>query len=217
VVRQARSEATRQKIIDSAVDLINEIGYPAAGLADIIERAEMTKGALYYHFDSKEVLATAIIDDGGGRVINAFRAAGRTGSPALENIIHGVFMVADTIRNDKLAQAASRLLRTFGGFNPAAKRTYEEFLVEMTGRVETAIAEGDLNPDVKAEAVARTVFGSMLGSELLSAALTDGKDLGVQFVSTWEVLLPAIVASDSLGYYREFLARQASRISRPRD
>lgn len=216
MVRQARSEATRQKIIDSAVDLINEIGYPAAGLADIIERAEMTKGALYYHFDSKEVLATAIIDDGGGRVINAFRAAGRTGSPALENIIHGVFTVADTIRTDKLAQAASRLLRTFGGFNPAAKRTYGEFLSEMTERVETAIAEGDMSPDVKAEAVARTIFGSMLGSELLSAALTDGKDLGNQFVSTWEVILPAIVAPESLAYYSEFLARQASRIAKPR-
>ena len=216
MVRQARSEATRQQIIDSAVDLINEIGYPAAGLADIIERAEMTKGALYYHFDSKEVLATAIIDDGGGRVINAFRAAGRTGSPALENIIHGVFTVADTIRTDKLAQAASRLLRTFGGFNPAAKRTYGEFLSEMTERVETAIAEGDMSPDVKAEAVARTIFGSMLGSELLSAALTDGKDLGNQFVSTWEVILPAIVAPESLAYYSEFLARQASRIAKPR-
>lgn len=211
MVRQARSEATRQKIIDSAVDLINEIGYPAAGLADIIERAEMTKGALYYHFDSKEVLATAIIDDGGNRVINAFRAAGRSGSPALENVIHGVFMVADTIRNDKLAQAASRLLRTFGGFNPAAKRTFAEFLDEMTSRVEAAVAEGDLKPDLDASAVARTIFGSMLGSELLSSTLTDGKDLGSQFVSTWGVLLPAIVAPDSLNYYLEFLSRQSSR------
>lgn len=211
MVRQARSEATRQKIIDSAVDLINEIGYPAAGLADIIERAEMTKGALYYHFDSKEVLATAIIDDGGNRVLNAFRAAGRSGSPALENVIHGVFMVADTIRNDKLAQAASRLLRTFGGFNPAAKRTFGEFLDEMTVRVEAAVGEGDLKSDLKAEAVARTIFGSMLGSELLSSTLTEGKGLGSQFVDTWEVLLPAIVAPDSVAYYREFLARQATR------
>ena len=30
MVRQARSEATRRRIIDSAVELINEIGYPAA-------------------------------------------------------------------------------------------------------------------------------------------------------------------------------------------
>ena len=68
MVRQARSEATRRKIITSAVELFNEIGYPATGLGDIIERAEMTKGALYYHFDSKETLATAIIEEGSARL-----------------------------------------------------------------------------------------------------------------------------------------------------
>jgi hypothetical protein len=52
----------------------------------------------------------------------------------------------------------------------------------------------------------------MLGAELLSASLDDGRELGRHFVSTWEVLLPAIVAEDSLGYYREFLARQSSRV-----
>ena len=69
MVRQARSEATRRKIIMSAVELFNEIGYPATGLGDIIERAEMTKGALYYHFDSKESLATAIIEEGSAHLV----------------------------------------------------------------------------------------------------------------------------------------------------
>lgn len=212
MVRQARSEATRQKIIDSAVDLINEIGYPAAGLADIIERAEMTKGALYYHFDSKEALATAIIEDGSGRIIGAFQSAGRAGSPALENIIHGVFMVADVIRTDTLAQASSRLMRTFGGFNPAARTAYDSFLKDMTDRVGAAVAEGDLRGDVDADLVGRTIFGAMLGAELLHAALSDGEDMGRHFYGVFQVLLPAIVAADSLDYYREFLARQASRV-----
>ena len=74
MVRQARSEATRRKIMTSAVELFNEIGYPATGLGDIIERAEMTKGALYYHFDSKESLATAIIEEGSVRLAEAFRS-----------------------------------------------------------------------------------------------------------------------------------------------
>jgi AcrR family transcriptional regulator len=216
VVRQARSEATRQKIIDSAVDLINEIGYPAAGLADIIERAELTKGALYYHFDSKEALATAIIEDGGSRVIDAFVTTGRPGSPAMENLIHGVFMVGDTISNDVLAAAASRLLRTFGGFNPAAKAAYGRFLEEMTGRVKAAVAEHDVRSDLDPDVIARTIFGAMLGTELLSAALSGGEDMAKQMAGTWEVLLPAIVEPDSLSYYREFLARQSMRASSPR-
>jgi AcrR family transcriptional regulator len=216
MVRQARSEATRQRIIDSAVDLINEIGYPAAGLADIIERAEMTKGALYYHFDSKEALASAIMDDGGTRLLNAFQAAGRPGSPAMENIIHGVFMVTDTIRKDTLAQAASRLMRTFGGFNPAAKTAYGAFLEEMTSRVKTAVAEGDVRADIEPDLIGRAIFGAMLGAELLSDALSSGTDMGKQVVGTWEVLLLAIVQADSRNYYLEFLSRQSSRAATAR-
>ena len=61
--RQARAEATRRRIIDSAVDLFTEMGYGETGLADVLQRAGVSKGAFYYHFDSKESVAAAIITD----------------------------------------------------------------------------------------------------------------------------------------------------------
>jgi AcrR family transcriptional regulator len=217
VVRQARSEATRRRIIDSAIDLINEIGYPAAGLADIIERAELTKGALYYHFDSKEALATTIIEEGAAKALDAFRAAGRSSSPAMENIVHGLFVVTDVLAGDRVAQAAGRLLRTFGGFNPAAKETYATLLDEMTQLTTTAIAEGDLRSDLDAGEASNAIIGALLGAELLSAALADGKDLRTRFSRTWEMMMPALISADSLAYYREFLARQTLRSPRQAD
>jgi len=36
---QARAEATRQKIIDAAVDLFEEVGYGGTSLGDILARA----------------------------------------------------------------------------------------------------------------------------------------------------------------------------------
>ncbi|HXB85418.1 MAG TPA: TetR family transcriptional regulator [Mycobacterium sp.] len=45
MVPKARSETTRQKFLDAAIDLFSEVGYAAAGLGEIIERAGMTKGA----------------------------------------------------------------------------------------------------------------------------------------------------------------------------
>ena len=75
MARQARSEATRQKIIAAAVELFSETGYADAGLGDIIEGAELTKGALYYHFDSKDALAAAVIEEGGAAVLRALRVA----------------------------------------------------------------------------------------------------------------------------------------------
>ena len=72
MARQVRSEATRRKILDAAVEVFNEVGFAAADRGAIIERTGMTKGAFYHHFDSMESLASAIIEDGaspGGRRI----------------------------------------------------------------------------------------------------------------------------------------------------
>src|ERR1700730_10474863 len=124
MVRHARSEATRTRIITSAADFFIALGYAGAGLGDIIERAEMTKGALYYHFDSKESLATAIIEEGSAHLVEAFRSITASSAPALEGMIHGVFVVADLLSTDQIAPSATQLLRAFGEFNDAAARTY---------------------------------------------------------------------------------------------
>jgi AcrR family transcriptional regulator len=98
---QARSETTRQKLLDAAIDLFTQVGYATAGLEEIIERTGMTKGALYHHFDSKEALATAIIEQGGDLTRAAFRQVCESSSPALENLIHGAFIVTDLLVCDK--------------------------------------------------------------------------------------------------------------------
>jgi AcrR family transcriptional regulator len=202
MVRQARSDATRRKIIASAVELINEIGYPATGLGDIIERAEMTKGALYYHFDSKESLATAIIEEASTHLDNAFRSIADSSAPALESIVHGVFVVADLLSTDEVARSGTQLLRAFGEFNDAAR----------TG---LAIDEGDLRSDLDPHAVGETIVAAMLGAELLSNATSAGADVLARVARTWEVLLPGIVSDESLSYFREFLARESMRHSAP--
>lgn len=213
MVRQARSQATRSKIITSAVELFNEIGYPATGLGDIIDRAEMTKGALYYHFESKESLATAIIEEGSARLSEAFRSITSSSAPALETIIHGVFVVADLMGTDQIARSGMQLLRAFGEFNDAGARTYGGWTAEMTECTRQAIDEGDLRGDLDAQAVGETIVGSMLGAELLANATTAGADVLQYVAQTWKVLLPAIVSQESSSYFDEFLAREALRHS----
>lgn len=210
MARQARSELTRQKIITAAVDLFTEHGYPATGLGDIIARAQMTKGALYYHFDSKESLAEAIIDDGGTAMLTTFRAIAESSSPALENTIHGLFVVADFTRSDKVAQIGMQLLRTFSGINVAATRVYTSWLDELTQQLTQAEEEGDLRENLDVASAAEVILGSMLGAEALSRA-TAGTDLRERVARTWDLLLPAIVSRESLDYFREFLARESLR------
>jgi AcrR family transcriptional regulator len=211
MVRQARSEATRRRIIASAVDLFNEMGYPAIGLGDIIERAEMTKGALYYHFDSKDALATAVIIESSATLTQAFTTITESSAPALENLIHGVFVVADLMHTDKVVRSGLQLLRTLGEFNDVAANTYAGWIAEMTARAHNAIDEGDLRAEIDPAALGETILVAMLGAELLSNAMSSGADVLQRMARTWDVLLPAIVTDDSLAYFREFLKRESMR------
>lgn len=213
MVRQARSEATRKRIINAAVDLFAEVGYQATGLGDIIERAEMTKGALYYHFDSKEALATAIIEEGANTALTAFRSISEPSSPALENMIHGVFVVADLMATDKMVRTGSQLLRAFGEFNAATALTHGHQLSEMVAQARQAIAEGDLRDGLNPDAVGELIVGAVLGAEFISNAASSGADLIERIARTWALLLPAIASDESLPYFREFLARESLRHS----
>jgi AcrR family transcriptional regulator len=48
--------AMEERIIASAVDLFAEQGFDATTVQQVVDRAEVTKGALYHYFDSKDDL-----------------------------------------------------------------------------------------------------------------------------------------------------------------
>jgi AcrR family transcriptional regulator len=211
VIRQARSEETRRKIIAAAVELFGERGYAATGLGDIVERAGMTKGALYYHFDSKEALAAAIGAEGSARLARTFDVITRAAPPALEGIIHGSFLVVDQLQTDPLARVGVRLMRIFAGFGETVSRGYSGWLSSMQVDVARARDEGDIRGDVDVVAVADTFVGAIVGGSLLSDATSGGADLRDRVARMFALVLPAIVTPESREYFAEFLARESAK------
>lgn len=55
-------EETRQALLDSAVALFGRDGFHATSVSRVVERAGVTKGAFYHHFDSKEDLLREMHD-----------------------------------------------------------------------------------------------------------------------------------------------------------
>jgi AcrR family transcriptional regulator len=63
-VRQARAEETRQRVVATARRLFVEQGYFATGTTEIVEAAGVgTRGALYHHFDNKQALFLAVLEE----------------------------------------------------------------------------------------------------------------------------------------------------------
>ncbi|CQD20058.1 TetR family transcriptional regulator [Mycobacterium lentiflavum] len=220
MARQVRSEATRRKILAAAIEVFGEVGYAAAGWSAIIERTGMTKGALYHHFDSKEALASAIIEEGSAKLLSAFRDVCGSSSPGLENLLHGTFTIVKVLSTDEIASAAEDLIRTLGGFNTAAGSFCTDMIELMATEARRAIAEGDLRKDADATVIGESIIGAVLGMRLLSNAVF-GHDSeksagdGVErLAKIWELLLPGIVSEPSQPYFRQLLAREKMRHAR---
>jgi AcrR family transcriptional regulator len=60
--QEARSHATRRKLIRSARTLFARRGYAGTPTAEIVRRAGVTRGALYHQFPSKEDLFLAVYE-----------------------------------------------------------------------------------------------------------------------------------------------------------
>lgn len=60
-IKQERSEATRNRLLEAAVHCLVEFGYAGTTTARVVEKAGFTRGAVLYHFPAKLdlILATA--------------------------------------------------------------------------------------------------------------------------------------------------------------
>ncbi len=61
-VRQPRAVATREKILGEAARLFAVKGYHDTKLEEVLKAAQVTTGAFFHHFASKEELGFAVID-----------------------------------------------------------------------------------------------------------------------------------------------------------
>ncbi len=140
VTRETSKAMTRERLISEARRLFRERGYAATSLEQIAEAAEVTKGAIYGHFSSKEDLLLSAIEtapkqDWGTALNDQSR-------PVRERLAgFGRAMAADQEFTDKARLAAeleftAALLRS-----PDALRRYSTYL--QARLAELAAADSD--------------------------------------------------------------------------
>src|ERR1700721_4372295 len=61
--RPRNPERTRQRLLQAAFREVYRYGFQSAGVDTILAATNVTKGALYYHFENKEALGHAVIEE----------------------------------------------------------------------------------------------------------------------------------------------------------
>jgi AcrR family transcriptional regulator len=67
--------ARREQILDVSVQVFAQRGFHSTSMNDVADAAGVTKPVLYQHFDSKQDLYMALLEEAGARLRNAVRTA----------------------------------------------------------------------------------------------------------------------------------------------
>lgn len=71
--QQERREGTIRKLLDAATETLIELGYAEASVQRICTRAELSQGALFRHFATREALMVAVGEDVGAKLLDRYK------------------------------------------------------------------------------------------------------------------------------------------------
>lgn len=193
---QERSIATRHAILDAASRVFDRKGFTAASIAEILEEAKLTKGALYFHFSSKEQLAEAIV----GCQLDWLDPVPPAGVTALQHLIDLSFRFATALQEDPLIRASIRLTLERNTFGARVESPYQAWDQVVTQLLEAAQSAGDLSDVAPREAISQFVTSAFTGVQLTSEALFGRADLLERLTRMWQILLPAIATPEAVAH-----------------
>ena len=81
--REELGVESRRKIVEAAAALMAERGFAGTSIAAVSQRSGLPSGSIYWHFDSKEALLGAVVEEGARRWFDSFpRLKDRLTDPA---------------------------------------------------------------------------------------------------------------------------------------
>lgn len=202
MTKQARSLATREAILRGAAEVFDRFGYGGTSLSDVIAQAGVTKGALYFHFSSKEALAHAVVREQHARSVGLAREPLEQDTSGLESVIRLSQRLSAQLVTDPLVRAGVRLTLENGTFGQDTGGPYTDWIATIERLLRRSARSGELRPTVRPEVLARFVVGAFTGVQVLSHVLTGRTDLCERVREMWELLLPSFVSDRRLAHFR---------------
>jgi len=144
VPRIERKELTRRQILEAAQRVFSEKGYHGASMDDVARASGTSKGALYFHFSSKEELFHALVEEFAqilaeevARAIKRERGAVAKVEAALRTVLENA---------SRHRQLAKIVLVEWNGLGPAfAERRFRlrSFMADLIkAQLDEAVQEG---------------------------------------------------------------------------
>lgn len=191
--RDAQRGRTRAAIVAEAARQFEARGYLGATMRNIADELGVTVGALFFHFRTKESIATELL----GRFYERWAALAAEARSApgsrLEALVRMSVAVAEMYRDDTEVAAAVRLVRDRAVISEDLPAPYLGWIATATEFVAGAQAAGEVREELDAGVIGYQFVCLFFGNQHISGDLTGRTDLPERLLDAWGILVPAVV------------------------
>jgi TetR/AcrR family transcriptional repressor of nem operon len=203
------TDSAREQIIRAAAHQFAHRSYSLVSLDDILREAELTKGAMYFHFRSKHALALALIDTQSEIMRNTINQLLANKLSGLETLVDICFNLAIQDVTDDLAKSSLHLLEAIGRTDDIQTRRLSEWVAAFTEITRRAAEEGDLADTTDPADVSRLLVAMYAGTRQVSD-LENRAEYLRHLERAWLLVLPGFVRTDRLDYFAQFVRRRST-------
>lgn len=191
---QPRARATRQAILIAAAEQFARNGYYATSLDRVLADSGGTKGALYFHFASKEALARAVIAEMVSRWGDLRGQVSDLGLDPLSTLLALVARLIARLIDNPIARGGTRLLSDLPTRSEDAHFDFGER--DAADLLTQAAQSGLLREGIEPTVVARQIAAIIAGHRQICESSDDRDDLWQRIDEAWGLLLP-VIATDT--------------------
>lgn len=168
--KQERARVTRENIVSAAASTFARSSFARTSLADILDAAEVTKGAFYFHFEAKESVAGAVLE----LYADTLRATRERVGAEAPSPLHALRRLCESALDGHPHSLADglRLAGEVAALQPDIATPYYGAWLETVGMfLRTAAAEGGVPDDRDPDELARVLVATLAGAALVADAI----------------------------------------------
>ena len=204
-----RADTTRLQILRAASRQFARKSYSLVSLDDILADAEVTKGAMYFHFRSKHALASAIVDHRAAAARASVDQLLARKLSGLETLIDISYLVAIEDIGDEMARAGLNLLESVGRTDGLQTSLLGQWVTAFAAVAGKAVKDGDITEDCDPASVGGLLVSMYLGLRQTSN-LADPERYLHDLEKMWTLVMPGFVKPDRIDYLNQFIKRRTA-------
>lgn len=165
-----KSEQSRRQVLDAAIVELAKRGYAKTSVSDIATAAKLSKGAVHYHFESKDDLIRQVLADCASTLQQRVQAAWEAPGEPIQRLRRALLELRQLRKQGlpELRVLADLMAQALGdpSLVPPLKAMFEATRVEALAQIERAVSELGLVPRVPLEVVPRLLLATIDGLAL---------------------------------------------------